>query len=115
MVATVLLEDRSEEEMIIVAVDLPADPAVALRAVVHQLLDDQRPIVAAQVGGGDRRLGHGRASAACADRRAAATRFAISAAVAPAPTPFPIFTTVRPGAQVWSIVISAATPSPPSP
>jgi hypothetical protein len=47
--------------------------------------------------------------------RARATRLAIKAAVAPAPTPLSMFTTVRPGAHVWSIESRAATPFPPRP
>src|SRR5207248_3773286 len=60
-VAAIALEDGGEEKMIVVAVDLTADPAVALRAVVHQLLDDQRTTVR-QLGGRDRRIAHARAS-----------------------------------------------------
>jgi hypothetical protein len=45
--------------------------------------------------------------------RAAATRLAIKAAVEPAPMPLSMLTTTSPGAQDWSIAISAAVPSPP--
>ena len=47
--------------------------------------------------------------------RAAATRLAISAALAPAPTPLSMLTTTRPGAHVWSMDSSAAIPPPPRP
>jgi len=46
---------------------------------------------------------------------ARAIRLAISAAVAPAPTPLSILTTVNPGAHVWSIASNAARPFPPAP
>src|SRR5579875_680154 len=47
--------------------------------------------------------------------RAVATWLAINAAVAPAPIPLSMLTTVSPGAHVWSIESSAARPLPPAP
>ena len=47
--------------------------------------------------------------------RAAPARMAISPAIPPAPMPLSMFTTARPGAQVWSMLVSAPTPPPPSP
>jgi hypothetical protein len=41
---------------------------------------------------------------------ARAARLAINPAIAPAPIPFPTFTTAMPGAHVCSIEYSAATP-----